>query len=84
VQLDIDKYPNMPELMKKAYAFKTKFSISPDEMAVAYSRLATMDELINISGKCFDEKLNLVNHGKYSQQSENIEAVMKLTLEYLK
>jgi NAD(P)-dependent dehydrogenase (short-subunit alcohol dehydrogenase family) len=84
VKLDVDKYPGLPEIMKRAYAIKSKFSISPEEMATTYTTLATLDKLKNVTGKYFDEKMRLVQPRKYARQPENIEAVMELTINYLK
>lgn len=84
VKVDVDKYSGMSPLLKKMYAFKTKFALEPEEMAVTYTTLATLEKLRNITGQYFDEKMELVQPRKYAKNPQNIEAVMKLTIEYLK
>jgi NAD(P)-dependent dehydrogenase (short-subunit alcohol dehydrogenase family) len=84
VKVDIDKYPGLPEFLKKAYALKSKFSISPQEMAEIYTHLAADPEMDHISGRIIDEKLKTVRATKYSKDAANISEVMKLTMSYLK
>lgn len=83
VKIDINRYPNISFFMKLMYSLKSKFSISPEKMAETYTYLATSDEVKSISGKYFDENNKIVSSSAYSQQKENIEAVMKLSLGYL-
>jgi len=83
VQVDIEKYPDIPELLKKAYALKSKLSLTPEEMAQVYTHLATAPELEHVSGTVFDEKLRSVRTSKYSRDFRNIEEVMRLTMDYL-
>jgi NAD(P)-dependent dehydrogenase (short-subunit alcohol dehydrogenase family) len=82
VQVDISKYSNLPSIMKSLYSFKSKFSLTPEEMAKTYTYLATSDEVSSLTGKCFDEKMRVVKSNKYSCQAENIQDVMNLTRSY--
>ena len=84
VKIDIDRYPNLPRLFKYLYSIKSKFSISPDQMAKTYLYLATSKELNNITGEYFDEKNRIVSSSKYSLNDENIKNVMNLTIKYTK
>lgn len=84
VKVDLDRYPDLSELMKKMYAVKSKFSISPEEMAETYTYLALSPEVENVTGKYFNEKKETVSSNKYSLDRENIDAVMALTMSYLK
>jgi NAD(P)-dependent dehydrogenase (short-subunit alcohol dehydrogenase family) len=84
VKVDIDKYIGLSTILKKAYAFKSKFALSPEEMAIVYTYLATADELKNVTGRYFDEKMNAVKPSKYAQQVQDIENVMTVTMDYLK
>lgn len=84
VRVDMDKYPNAPDFLKKMYAMKSKASLSPEQMAETYTYLATSDEVCNISGKYFDEKNKMVRSNKYSNQPENIADVMQLTHSFIK
>jgi len=83
VQIDVDKYPDLSEFLKKAYALKSKLSISPQEMAKVYTYLATAPEFEKVSGKIYDEKIKTVRTSKYSKDSFNIEEVMNMTMSYL-
>lgn len=83
VQVDIDKYPDLPEILKKAYSLKSKFSISPEKMAEIYTHLATAPELSSETGKVYDEKMKAVKTTKYSKDIKNINDVMNLTMSYL-
>lgn len=84
VSADIAKFSGLPAILKKVYAFKSKFSLSPEEMASGYAYLATAVELNNVTGIYFDEKMKPVKPGKYAQQVQEIEDVMNLTMKYLR
>jgi len=83
VQVDINRYPNISEKMKKMYEIKRKFSITPEEMAKTYEYLATSDEVKNITGKVFDEKNRIVNTSSYSRNKNNILSLMELTNRFI-
>jgi NAD(P)-dependent dehydrogenase (short-subunit alcohol dehydrogenase family) len=82
VQVDIGKYSNLPNFMKKLYAFKSRFALSPKEMADTYSFLATSDEVSAVTGGYFDENKKQVQSAKYTRQPQQIAAVMDLTMRY--
>ncbi len=84
VRVDISKYANLSSLMRYLYSIKSKFSLSPEEMAETYTYLAIADEVGSVTGKYFDEKRKLVQSNKYTYHTENIEKVMNLTNSYLK
>jgi NAD(P)-dependent dehydrogenase (short-subunit alcohol dehydrogenase family) len=84
VSVDIAKFSGLPTILKKVYALKSKFSLSPEEMASGYAYLATAVELNNVTGIYFDEKMKSVKPGKYAQQVQEIENVMNLTMSYLR
>jgi hypothetical protein len=79
----MSKYANLPTILKKMYAFKSQFALSPEEMAEVYTFLAVSDELRGITAVYFDEKKQPVQTVKYARNSENIGAVMDLTMRYL-
>ena len=83
VSVDIAKFSGLPTILKKVYAFKSKFSLSPEGMASGYAYLATAVELNSVTGIYFDEKMKPVKPGKYAQQDQEIENVMNLTMKYL-
>ncbi len=83
VRVDIDKYANLPGFLRFLYSLKMKATLSPEEMAKTYTRLATADEFSPITGVYFDEKLQPVNSSKYSVDPENIAQVMARTMDFL-
>lgn len=83
VKVNMSRYPNVSGLMKFLYSIKSKASISPEDMARTYTYLATSRDLDQVSGKCFNEKNQIVSSSKYSLQKQNIMAVMDLTQKYL-
>jgi NAD(P)-dependent dehydrogenase (short-subunit alcohol dehydrogenase family) len=85
VRVDVEnKYPGLPTIMKKLYALKSKSALSPEKMAETYTYLAIADELDNVTGTYFNEKVQPVKLPRFAQNAKNIEAVMNLTMEYLK
>jgi NAD(P)-dependent dehydrogenase (short-subunit alcohol dehydrogenase family) len=85
VRIDIDaRYPTSSKLMKRMYAIKSSFSITPEQMAETYTYLATSDEVRETSGKYFDDPTHIVSSSGYSRDPENIEKLMALTWSYLK
>ena len=83
VKIDISRYPNISRFMKFLYSIKSRFSISPEDMAKTYIYLASSPDLNKTTGKYFNEKNKIVASSSYSANKENIEAVMDLTLNYL-
>lgn len=83
VKVDTSRFPNISRFMKFLYSLKSRFSISPDDMAKTYIHLATSPELDKITGKYFNEKNKTVDSSLYSKKKENIEAVMSLSFRYI-
>jgi len=83
VKIDTKRYPNLSSLMKFMYSIKSKFSISPDEMAKTYTYLATSEDVNKTTGKYFNEKNMIVDSSPYSKNEKNIEDIMNLTLKYI-
>ena len=85
VRIDIDaRYPTSSKLMKRMYAIKSSFSITPEQMAETYTYLATSDEVRETTGKYFDDPTHIVKSSGYSRDPENIEELMALTWSYLR
>ena len=57
VKVDVNRYPNLTDFQKRLYNFKSKFSISAEEMAKAYVSMAEDD---SFTGFYVDEKLREV------------------------
>lgn len=83
VKLDMDRYPNVSKFGKWVYSIKSKFSITPAEMAQTYTYLATSDEVSKVTGKLFDDPKTIVTSSKYSLDKQHIDEVMELTHKYL-
>ena len=84
VKVDVSRYPDISAFMKWVYKLKSKSALSPKEMAQTYTWLATAPELANITGKYFNEKKQEVQSSAYSRKKENIEALMNLSMQYIK
>lgn len=83
VKIDTSRYPNISGFMKFLYSIKSRFSISPQEMAKTYTYLATSTEISKTTGKYFNEQNRIVDSSAYSLKKENIDSVMKLTMKYI-
>jgi NAD(P)-dependent dehydrogenase (short-subunit alcohol dehydrogenase family) len=83
VKIDIKRYPNLSELMKFMYSIKSKLSISSEKMAQTYTYLATSPELNSVTGKYYNEKNEVVSSSRYSQNKNNIDALMELSMKYI-
>lgn len=84
VRIDVaSRYPNMPKLAQKAYALKSKFAITPAEMAQTYTYLATSPAVSQTTGAYFDDPEHVVHSSKYSRDKQNIESMMAMTMEYV-
>nr|WP_319571082.1 SDR family NAD(P)-dependent oxidoreductase [uncultured Draconibacterium sp.] len=84
VKVDVSRYPDISAFMKWVYKLKSKSALSPEEMAQTYTWLAVAPELANITGKYFNEKKQEVQSSAYSRGKENIEALMNLSMQYIK
>jgi len=84
VKVDVSRYPDISAFMKWVYKLKSKSALSPEEMAQTYTWLATAPELANTTGKYFNEKKQEVQSSVYSREKENIEALMNLSMQYIK
>lgn len=83
VKIDINRYPDLSKAMKFMYSIKSRFSITPEEMASVYTWLADDDSLQGKTGGYYDEKKRLVNSSRYSRDEYEIRRVMNLTRSYL-
>lgn len=61
VKIDLTRYANISSILKAMYRVKSRFSITPDKMACAYTALATEGKR---TGFYFDEKLREVRCNK--------------------
>ncbi len=84
VKVDVSRYPDISAFMKWVYKLKSKSALSPEEMAQTYTWLATAPELSHVTGKYFNEKKQEVQSSAYSREKENIEALMNLSMQYIK
>jgi len=85
VKIDVDaRYPGVPKWQRKIYSMKSKFSISPEEMAETYTYLALSPEVSQTTGTYYDDPTHIVKSNGWSQEKEKIKLVMDKTLSYLK
>ena len=84
VQVDISRHPEISSFLKWVYKQKSKRSITPSRMAETYTYFATNTSIKGVSGKYFNENNQEVPSSKYSNNWDNINAVMNLTREYIK
>lgn len=82
VKVDVSKYTNLSGFMKKIYKLKSRFSLSPVEMAKTYKYLATSKELLGITGKHYNEKNQQVKFTNYQKDTTEIQKLMDLTFKY--
>lgn len=61
VKVDLERYPDISPVLKAMYRIKSRFSISPDEMAKVYTALATEEKR---GGFYYDERLREVHCNK--------------------
>ena len=83
VKIDLTRYPNLSPLMRALYSVKSRFSISPSEMAEVYTWLALSSEVAHVSGGYFDHKKRRVRAGRYAENPANVRDVMELTEHYV-
>lgn len=67
VKVDINRYNNISNFLKKMYKIKSKFSISPGDMAKVYTTLATED---SYNGFYYNEKMKEVKANKFAYDSK--------------
>jgi NAD(P)-dependent dehydrogenase (short-subunit alcohol dehydrogenase family) len=84
VQVDVSKFSGLSNWQRKLYAIKSRFAITPNQMAEVYVWAALAEELTDVTGKCFDENRKEVEFPRFARKHENIDAVMHLTLDYLR
>jgi NAD(P)-dependent dehydrogenase (short-subunit alcohol dehydrogenase family) len=83
VKVDVARYSGLTSYQKWLYATKSRFSISPAEMASVYTWLALTPDLSGVSGAYFDHRRGRARAGRYAEDTHNIEAVMELTARYI-
>ncbi len=83
VKVDLNRYPNVTDFQKRLYRIKSRFSISPEEMADVYVWLAMSNEGHNVTGRYFNEKRRQVQPSAWARDAKNIQRVMALTASYV-
>lgn len=83
VKIDLTRYPKLSSFQKFLYSIKSKFSISPFEMAKCYFKIGSDTLFAQLSGLHFDENNNFVSFPSFARSSKNIEKLMELTEKYL-
>ena len=67
VKVDMSRYDHLSTFMKNLYKIKSKFSISPEEMAKVYTALSTED---GYEGFLYDEKCREVKANRSAYEEE--------------
>ncbi len=83
VRVDISKYSKLSSFLRFLYSLKMKTALAPEEMGKTYTYLATSDEVSHITGTYFDERHRVVTSSTYSADPENIDHVMKRTMDFV-
>lgn len=83
VKIDLARYPNLSNFQKRLYSIKSRFSISPEQMAEVYIWLASSPEVRMVTGGYFDEKRQPVKPSAWAMDQANIDQVMRLTASYI-
>jgi len=76
VKIDINRYPNLSPFMKSLYKMKSRFSISPEQMAKVYVDLAIGEKQM---GFYYDEKLKEVRANKYAYDKDARDKLWQLS-----
>lgn len=83
VRLDLSRFPDLPQWMKNLYAIKARFSITPEQMAETYTRMAVSNEAATLSGRLIDYPLKETHIPAYAKDPLCIEQLMQLTYKQL-
>lgn len=83
VKIDLTRYPQLSDFQKRLYTVKSRFSITPEQMAEVYTWLAAAPETAEFSGGYFDEKRRRVKASPWATDPANIRRVMELTQRYV-
>lgn len=83
VKIDVTRYQGLTDLQKRLYSMKSRFSISPEQMAEVYTWLAIDPETAQYSGGYFDEKRKWVQASAWASDPDNVRSVMELTARYV-
>ena len=78
VKIDIARYPTLSWAMKTAYALKSRFSITPDEMAKTYTWLAEHDALGAHTGGYYDSVDQPATPTRWATLAEHQRDLMQL------
>lgn len=71
VAISDERFENVPKVLQVFYKqVKRRFSITPERMAEAYLYLAASPDLVNVSGKYFDEYNRLISSSRNSYNKE--------------
>ncbi len=80
VKIDMERYKNINPVLKNMYKLKSRFSISPDEMAEVYTKLATENRF---NGFLYDENMNEVKANKFAYDVEAQKRLNDILEKYL-
>ena len=81
VKLDDGRYDHIPALLRSIYRFKMSFSLSTDEMAETYIKLATSDKFKDVTGAYIDEECKQVKAPKKAYNRETWQKLWDVSAE---
>ncbi len=70
VAISDERFENIPKVLQVFYRQKRRFSITPERMAESYLYLAASPDLVNVSGKYFNEYNRQVSSSRNSYNEE--------------
>ncbi len=79
VKIDINRYPNINGALKRMYQLKSRFSISPEDMAKTYVALSVNE----YDGFLYDEKLQEVKANQFVYHKEAQQKLYALLLPHV-
>ena len=81
VRLDEGRYENVPAFLQALYRLKMRFSLSPEQMAQAYIRLATDPEFEDVTGTYVDENCKPVGIPRHARNVETWQRLWDVSAE---
>jgi len=80
VRLDNGRYDHIPSFLRALYRFKMIFSLTTDQMADVYVKLAVDPEFEGVTGAYIDENCQKVKSSKHSYDRETWEHLWKISM----
>jgi NAD(P)-dependent dehydrogenase (short-subunit alcohol dehydrogenase family) len=79
VAISDERFENIPKVLQVFYRQKRRFSITPERMAESYLYLSASPDLVNVSGKYFNEYNRQVSSSRNSYNKEVWEKLWEIS-----